>query len=85
MATERLLVQESIHDRFIELLLVAAAEPRLGDPMEVGTTYGPVNNETVAAQTVAIAIRRLRQDKIGEQLKTPLTASETEWLDADLG
>jgi len=35
--------------------------------------------------TVAIAIRRLRQDKVGEQLTTPLTADETDWLDADLG
>lgn len=40
---------------------------------------------TTVGETVAIAIRRLRQDKIGEQLTTPLTASETEWLDADLG
>lgn len=40
---------------------------------------------TTVGDTVAIAIRRLRQDKIGEQLRTPLTVSETEWLDADLG
>ena len=40
---------------------------------------------TTVGDTVAIAIRRLRQDKIGEQLRTPLTASEAEWLDADLG
>jgi len=40
---------------------------------------------TTVGDTVAIAIRRLRQDKIGEQLKTPLTVSESEWLDADLG
>ncbi|MDH3194480.1 MAG: hypothetical protein OEM40_09195 [Acidimicrobiia bacterium] len=40
---------------------------------------------TTVGDTVALAIRRLRQDQIGEQLKTPLTRSETEWLDADLG
>jgi len=40
---------------------------------------------TTVGDTVALAIRRLRQDKIGEQLRTPLTPSETEWLDADLG
>ncbi len=40
---------------------------------------------TTVGDTVAIAIRRLRQDRIGEQLKTPLTATETQWLDADLG
>lgn len=40
---------------------------------------------TTVGETVAIAIRRLRQDKIGEQLRTPLTEGETDWLDADLG
>ncbi len=40
---------------------------------------------TTVGDTVALAIRRLRQDKIGEQLRTPLTPSETDWLDADLG
>lgn len=40
---------------------------------------------TTVGDTVAIAIRRLRQDKIGEQLTAPLTASEIDWLDADLG
>jgi len=40
---------------------------------------------TTVGDTVALAIRRLRQDQIGEQLRTPLTRSETEWLDADLG
>lgn len=40
---------------------------------------------TTVGDTVALAIRRLRQDGIGEQLKAPLTPDETEWLDADLG
>ena len=40
---------------------------------------------TTVGDTVALAIRRLQQDRIGEQLKTPLTPSETDWLDADLG
>jgi hypothetical protein len=40
---------------------------------------------TTVGETVALAIRRLRQDKIGEQLRAPLTPSETDWLDADLG
>ena len=40
---------------------------------------------TTVGDTVALAIHRLRQDRVGEQLKTPLTADETEWLDADLG
>ena len=50
VATERLFVQESVKDEFLALLLAAAAEPVLGDPMADDTSYGPVNNETVAAR-----------------------------------
>lgn len=35
--------------------------------------------------TVALAVRRLRQDEIGEQLGDELTDDERLWLDADLG
>lgn len=35
--------------------------------------------------TVAIAVRRLRQDLIGSQLHSDLPREETDWLDADLG
>ncbi len=43
---------------------------------ELGATVG---------ETVAIAVRRLRQDRIGEELTTVLTQDEVDWLDADLG
>ena len=43
---------------------------------ELGATVG---------DTVALAVRRLRQDRIGADLQTDLTESETAWLDADLG
>lgn len=43
---------------------------------DLGTTVG---------EAVAIAARRLRQQRIGQDLKTPLTEAETSWLDADLG
>lgn len=43
---------------------------------ELGTTVG---------ETVALAVRRLRQDRIGEELTAELSESEVEWLDADLG
>ncbi|MGH8936573.1 MAG: hypothetical protein ACRDXD_10000 [Acidimicrobiia bacterium] len=43
---------------------------------EMGTTVG---------ETVALAVRRLRQDRIGEELTAVLTPGEVEWLDADLG
>lgn len=43
---------------------------------DLGTTVG---------EAVAIAIRRLRQQRIGRDLRAPLTDDETSWLDADLG
>jgi hypothetical protein len=43
---------------------------------ELGTTVG---------ETVALAVRRLRQDRIGEELTGSLTSDEVAWLDADLG
>lgn len=84
VATERLLVQESVHDRFVELLLAAASEPVLGHPMDAATTYGPVNNETVAARMdahVADAVDRgaevlvggRRADGFASDLFWPLT------------
>ena len=43
---------------------------------EFGTTVG---------ETVALAVRRLRQDRIGEELTAVLTRDEVDWVDADLG
>lgn len=43
---------------------------------ELGATVG---------DTVAIAVRRLRQDRIGADLSADLNEAETAWLDADLG
>lgn len=43
---------------------------------ELGTTVG---------EAVAIATRRLRQQRIGRDLRTALTDAEKSWLDADLG
>jgi hypothetical protein len=43
---------------------------------ELGTSVG---------DTVALAVRRLRQEQIGKQLRASLTAQEMQWLDADLG
>ena len=47
---------------------------RLAD--ELGTTVG---------ETVALAVRGLRQERIGEELTAVLTKDEIDWLDADLG
>ncbi len=43
---------------------------------ELGTSVGA---------TVALAVRRLRQDQIGAQLSARLTPDEVDWLDAELG
>jgi hypothetical protein len=43
---------------------------------ELGTTVG---------ETVAIAVRGLRQDRMGRELAAPLTREDVDWLDADLG
>ena len=40
---------------------------------------------TTVSETVALAVRRLRQDQIGAQLRAELSEEEVEWLDADLG
>lgn len=43
---------------------------------ELGTSVG---------ETVALAVRRLRQDRIGEELNAALSNDEVGWLNADLG
>ncbi len=40
---------------------------------------------TTVGDTVALAVRRLRQDEIGAELRGRLTEDEMGWLDADLG
>lgn len=39
---------------------------------------------TTVTETVAAAVRLLRQDQMGAELATPLEEDEMEWLDADL-
>ncbi len=45
---------------------------------------GTERHETID-ETVAQALRVLRQDAIGRDLAIPLTDDETAWLDADAG
>ena len=44
IAGSRLLVQASIHDRFLDRLLAFARTATMGDPMDAGTQIGPVTN-----------------------------------------
>jgi acyl-CoA reductase-like NAD-dependent aldehyde dehydrogenase len=51
-AGEWILVDERIHDAYVERLLAAMArQTRLGDPFDPLTTMGPLNNEKTAAKT----------------------------------
>ena len=47
-ATERVLVHERVHDRFLDEVVKASAEWRLGDPFDPATKVGPMNNEPTA-------------------------------------
>ncbi len=40
---------------------------------------------TTVGNTVTLAVRALRQDRIGVELRAPLEDDEALWLDADLG
>ena len=41
--------------------------------------------DTTVGNTVALAVRALRQDHIGQKLHAAPRADETTWLDAELG
>jgi acyl-CoA reductase-like NAD-dependent aldehyde dehydrogenase len=47
-ATERVLVDERVHDSFLEEVLRATEEWKLGDPFDDSTLVGPMNNEPTA-------------------------------------
>jgi acyl-CoA reductase-like NAD-dependent aldehyde dehydrogenase len=44
-AASRLLVEDRVHDRFVEALVANAARQVIGDPAEEATTMGPLVNE----------------------------------------
>jgi acyl-CoA reductase-like NAD-dependent aldehyde dehydrogenase len=50
-ATERILVDEKVHDEFVALLLEEAQSYTLGDPLDEATIMGPLNNEPTAVKT----------------------------------
>ena len=52
--------------------------------VDVNTSDAALLGTTVGG-TVALAVRRLRQDEIGAELRGDLTEAEADWLDADLG
>ena len=44
-----------------------------------------VELNTTVGNTVTLAVRALRQVRIGDDLRTDLRVDEVDWLDADLG
>lgn len=44
-----------------------------------------VELHTTVGNTVSLAVRSLRQDRIGADLTAPLRDDESAWLDAELG
>ena len=41
--------------------------------------------DATVGETVALAVKRLRQDRMGTELHNELTPEDRAWLDADLG
>ena len=41
--------------------------------------------DTTVGNTVTLAVRALRQDRVGHELRSALRGDEISWLDADLG
>ncbi len=49
-ATERVLVDRSVRRDFVDAVVAASDEVRLGDPFDESTNLGPLNNEDVASK-----------------------------------
>ena len=64
-ATSRLLLQDDIHDRFVELLAGRVGKMRLGNGLEDGTDVGPLINEAALEKTTRyVEIARSEGDEI---------------------
>ncbi|MBN1426497.1 aldehyde dehydrogenase [Candidatus Fermentibacteria bacterium] len=50
-ATERILVDARVHDKFVKLMLEETEKWKVGDPFDKKTNVGPLNNEPTAAKT----------------------------------
>ena len=53
VAGSRLLVEDSVHDEFVELLAAEAAALKVGDPLDVNTTAGAINNAAQLEQNLS--------------------------------
>ena len=60
-AGSRLIVQEEIHDRFVDALVRAAEATTYGPPENVEATYGPLNSSEHLANSWKVCRRNLGQ------------------------
>ncbi|HEY0672384.1 MAG TPA: aldehyde dehydrogenase family protein [Longimicrobiales bacterium] len=64
-ATSRLLLQDSIHDRFLDQLVTRAASLKLGDGLQEQSEVGPlINADSVAKVTSYVEIARQEGDEV---------------------
>jgi len=61
IAGSRLLLQDGIHDRFVERLVSAMRDIRIGDPLDPETEVGPIATEAQHAKVLGF-IERARRD-----------------------
>ena len=57
----------------------------VGDLVLPSARQNHTEMDTTVGNTVAIAVRALRQTRVGSDLMTPLRNDESDWLDAELG
>jgi acyl-CoA reductase-like NAD-dependent aldehyde dehydrogenase len=79
VATERVLVHEDAHDEFLELVVKEAEQVVLGDPLDEGTTMGPLNNRPVAEK-----VERHLADARGRGVSFPVEGGRAEGFPTDL-
>ncbi len=64
-ATSRLLLQDAIHDEFLEQLVARAGSLRLGNGLDQGTDVGPlINQDALARVTAYINVARQESDDV---------------------
>jgi aldehyde dehydrogenase (NAD+) len=63
----RLLLQDTIYDRFLEGLVGAVAQMPVGDPLDPGTAMGPIVSENACKRILGV-IEKARSEKAGELL-----------------
>jgi acyl-CoA reductase-like NAD-dependent aldehyde dehydrogenase len=79
VATERVLVNEDVHDEFLELVIKEAESVVVGDPLDERTTMGPLNNRPVAEK-----VARHLEDARERGVEFPVQGGRMEGMPTDL-